>query len=413
MPSELAIGPASRRWGAGPSRASRFWASTSKAEIVGFVSEHVEGRLKPGPGLYRCTEDDANGPQPVRSLEGSGPVLLFLHGTASSTSGSFSGLWHPQAGSLIKPLFSAYGGRVLAYQHRTLTESPIENARFLADALNTVLGPKAELHIVSHSRGGLIGELLARSMRKGAAPITADDLALFEGRAEDRAALAKLALLLETSQPAMTKFVRVGVPGPGHDARGSSSGSICLGPRELRIDDSRTQGESSDDGLTSLLAGVLKKRTDPENSPGIEAMMPTSPLVRMLNRPDVTTAADLHVLGGDLAGVGMFGRLKTLVTDFYYRDDHDLVVNTPAMLGGIERTMPVRYWIDTGDQVTHFHYFARQDTARKLVSALTGSDAEFRTLQTRPSAVTSADYVKRASMPQPVVFVLPGSWGRS
>ena len=66
--------------------------------------------------------------------------------------------------------------------------------------------------------------------------------------------------------------------------------------------------------------------------------MPTSPLVRMLNRPDVTTAADLHVLGGDLAGVGLFGRLKTLVTDFYYRDDHDLVVNTPAMLGGIERT---------------------------------------------------------------------------
>ena len=39
------------------------------------------------------------------------------------------------------------------------------------------------------------------------------------------------------------------------------------------------------DALTSLLAAVLKKRTDPRELPGLEAMMPTSPLVRMLNRP--------------------------------------------------------------------------------------------------------------------------------
>ncbi len=117
------------------------------------------------------------------------------------------------------------------------------------------------------------------------------------------------------------------------------------------------------------------------------------------------------MLGGDLAGAGLFGRLKTLVTDFYYRDDHDVVVNTPAMLGGIERTRPVPYWIDTGDQVTHFHYFSRPDTARRLVSALTGSDGDFRTLEARPSAVTSADYVKRAALSRPVVFVLPGIMG--
>ena len=75
--------------------------------------------------------------------------------------------------------------------------------------------------------------------------------------------------------------------------------------------------------------------------------MPESPLVRMLNRPGVETAADLHVLGGDLEGAGIIGRLKTLVTDLYYREDHDLVVNTPAMLGGTERVAPIRYWIDT------------------------------------------------------------------
>jgi hypothetical protein len=77
-------------------------------------------------------------------------------------------------------------------------------------------------------------------------------------------------------------------------------------------------------------------------------MIPGSPLVMMLNRPDAQTAADLHVLGGDLAGTGLFGRLKTLATDLYDREDHDLVVNTPSMLGGTERQGTVRYWIDHG-----------------------------------------------------------------
>src|SRR6185503_11729152 len=60
---------------------------------------------------------------------------------------------------------------------------------------------------------------------------------------------------------------------------------------------------------------------------------------------------------------------------------------------------------------THFHYFQRPDTARRLASALTGSDAEFRTLDARPSAVTSDSYQKRAAISKPVVFVLPGIMG--
>ena len=272
---------------------------------------------------------------------------------------------------------------MLAYQHRTLTQSPIENALALAEGLAHLLDRDAELHVVSHSRGGLIGELLARGMRKGAAPFTPDDLSFFEedARAKDREALEKLSRVLVESRIRLTRFVRVACPARGTtlaDRRLDRYFSVLV---DLAGMIPGLKANPVYDGLTSLLAGVLKKRTDPNDLPGLEAMMPTSALVRMLNRPDVVTAADLHILGGDLSGVGLFGRLKTLVTDFYYRDDHDLVVNTPAMLGGIERAQPVRYWIDTGDKVTHFHYFSRTDTARRLVSALTGSSTDFRTLE--------------------------------
>ncbi|HEU4523665.1 MAG TPA: hypothetical protein VFR62_01510, partial [Gemmatimonadales bacterium] len=259
---------------------------------------------------------------------------------------------------------------------------------------------------------GLVGELLARGMRQGAAPFTPDDLALFDdgARAKDREALEALSAVLEEARLRVTRFVRVACPARGTtlaDRRLDRYFTVLVNLAALIP---ALKASPLYDALTSLLAGVLKKRADPRDLPGLEAMMPTSPLVRMLNRPDVVSAADLHVIGGDLAGAGLFGRLKALVTDFYYRDDHDLVVNTPAMLGGMERSSPVKYWIDTGDKVTHFHYFARPDTSRRLVGALAGG-GDFRTLTARPSTVTAADYVKRGMLSRPVVVVLPGIMG--
>jgi tetratricopeptide (TPR) repeat protein len=413
LPSALSIGPASRGAGAWAIKALKVIGIDLEGRIAAFVGDHVEGKLQPGPGLYRCSEDPSRLLAPVRSLGGKGPVLLFLHGTASSTAGSFGGLWDGGNGGLAGGLVRQYEGRVLAYQHKTLTESPIRNALELVKKLLRVVGDEAELHLVSHSRGGLIGELLARGMRRGAAPFTPDELALFttSDRRGDREALEELSRVLASSGLRVANFVRVACP-----ARGTTLADRRLDRYVSTLVNLGSlipvfRASAVYEGLTNLLAGVLKKRTDPGELPGLEAMMPTSPLVRMLNRPGVRVDSALRILGGDLEGVGLFGRLKTLATDFYYRDDHDLVVNTPAMFGGAERTTPIQYWIDTGGQVTHFHYFTRPETSRRLVAALTGATTDFRTLEERPSAVTSASYAKRAAVSQPVVFVLPGIMG--
>ena len=268
VPSELVVGPASRSFGGWAIKAMKVLGIDIEEKILDFVSDKVEGQLKPGPGLYRCSDTSADGLQPLRSLDGDGPALVFLHGTASSTSGSFGGLWSPEGGRLITPLFDAYGGRVLAFQHRTLTESPIVNALALVEALEQVLPPGAVVHLVSHSRGGMIGELLARGQRRGAAPITRDDLELFDDRPQDRASLQALTTALERARFEISRFVRVACPARGTtlaDRRLDRYVSVLVNLGSL------VPGFKANpvyDGLTSLLAGVLKKRTEPEELPG-------------------------------------------------------------------------------------------------------------------------------------------------
>ncbi len=91
------------------------------------------------------------------------PILLFLHGTASSSKGSFGKLWenqNVQGKEARKILEEKYADRY-AFEHRSLTESPIQNALKLA----RLLPVEAELHLVSHSRGGLVGDLLCHAER--------------------------------------------------------------------------------------------------------------------------------------------------------------------------------------------------------------------------------------------------------
>lgn len=83
-----------------------------------------------------------------------GRVLLLVHGTASSTRGAFSGL-----GQNFDALHQAYGGRVLAFDHYTLSADLEENV----DELLKLVDPqrRIEVDVVAHSRGGLVARAIA------------------------------------------------------------------------------------------------------------------------------------------------------------------------------------------------------------------------------------------------------------
>jgi hypothetical protein len=83
-----------------------------------------------------------------------GPALLFVHGTFSTTEGAFRTL--PR--DTLRELNHRYGGRVIAYDHPTIADDPMANARtFLEQAGDRQLA----LDVVCHSRGGLVVRSLA------------------------------------------------------------------------------------------------------------------------------------------------------------------------------------------------------------------------------------------------------------
>src|SRR5574338_978829 len=142
------------------------------AKAIGEAVDRRHMTHRPGPGLYRCSlESDSFSLTPVAapSTAMEKPYLLFLHGTASSTWGSFGGLWAPARARELKSLRDLYGDRVLAFDHATLSASPIEHPLELVKELAKQIPSRATLHMVTHSRGGLVGGLLCRAGVGGAA----------------------------------------------------------------------------------------------------------------------------------------------------------------------------------------------------------------------------------------------------
>jgi len=84
-----------------------------------------------------------------------GRTLLFVHGTFSRAHGAFNGL----PGDTMLALSTMYEKRVIAFDHRTISDDPAENIDWLLATIPD--GLTLDLDIVCHSRGGLVARSLA------------------------------------------------------------------------------------------------------------------------------------------------------------------------------------------------------------------------------------------------------------
>lgn len=435
---EVAV-PAQLRWSgleqAAPTRAGGFLGSVllqafevitgnvidvgvdDAAEFVaGRVVARVDGQVDAGVYVLQ--------PTALAALKGSAhklaavpaspePLLVLVHGTFVDTASTFGKLWalHPQR---VAELFAHYGGRVYALDHPTIGATPVANALTLVAALQA----GARLHLLTHSRGGLVAEVLARVAGSGGV-LAKDELAPFAGdeHAAHRRELQQLAAAVKAKGIRVERVVRVACPARG-TLLASKRLDAYLSVLKWGIE---LVGIPVLPTLVDFLGEVARRRADPQQLPGLAAMIADSPLLNWLHAGEEPIPGELRVIAGDLQGDSVTAWLKTLLADAYYWTDNDIVVQTRSMYGGAPRAGGASFLLDSGGKSTHFGYFANERTAAAVVSALTQpAPAGFRTIGPLSWAGQDSGGLRarrrggddgRPAADKPAVFVLPGILG--
>ncbi len=406
--------------------APKLAAAAITMKVDGAVDAGVY-KLSPGP-MPKALNADGRKPIQVSGADAAaGPLLMFVHGTFVDTVSTFGKLWsgHPDT---VRALFQQYGDRVFALDHPTMGKSLIANALTLVQALPN----DARLHLVTHSRGGLVAEVLARAC--AGRPLAADELKLFSGAgySAHRTDLQALFTMAAAKRIKVDRVVRAACPARGtllaskrFDAYlsvlqwGLQLASIPVAPQ-----------------LVDFLHEVARRRAEPAELPGIEAMMPDSPVIQWLNSGGEPVPGLLRVIAGDMEGDSIGSWVKTLLTDAFYWTDNDIVVQTRSMYGGAPRASvagagagaamgAAAFVLDRGAKVTHFNYFANPLTVAAMAAALKADQPEgFATIGPLSwagedaSGTRSARAVARSrggpgdkAADRPAVFVLPGILG--
>jgi len=385
----------------------------------------IERRLPHAEGLYRWA-DATRSPSdktPVATASFTGvdpeqPILVFIHGTASTTLGSFGALLdaNPGAQSDWTTLSDAFGGQLYAYEHRTLSASPIENALRLARSLPD----GARVSLITHSRGGLIGDLLCLRDVPAALieSVRRPSPAFAEADAHDRRKLQELLAVLASKKFRIGRYLRCACPARGTLLASENTDQFLSVLTNLVGLIPGLAGSPLYEVVKRVTLQVAKNRWQPALLPGIEAMTPPSPLVRFLNAQLAQAQGELGVIAGDIEGGHWLKRLGVFLTDqfIYESRDNDLVVNTDSMFNGAPRAQ-TRYVFDQGGDVTHFNYFRNDRTRSSMLHWVTARDeampSEFKPLA---SAEFTPVPMERSIMPRegaalPIVILLPGVMG--
>ncbi|WP_300340357.1 CHAT domain-containing protein [Accumulibacter sp.] len=412
----------------------------------------IEKRLDRQPGLYcwdsgRSRSDGGSDKEALdrarrelqRAVDQQLPVLVFVHGTASSTLGSFGDLQLDQR-DVWQVLERHYAGGIYAFEHRTLSESPIENALQLLAALPAGV----QLSLVSHSRGGLVADLICldkvndrlieqfRSDLPGTGDADAAEAQGVRGQlesahAEQREQLRQLAGELAAKKLQVRRYVRVASPAQGTRLASGNLDLFLSGVLTLIGQVPFFFGSPFYSAFKRVVLEIARNRTNAHLVPGIEAMLPDSPMARLLRDAPVRAGIEMAVIAGDIEGGNLLKRLGVLLTDFLLFDnvDNDLVVDTASMFGGIASQAGARTLFDRGADVSHFRYFSNIDTRGALrdwlvareVLPLTAfqplpgrfEDLEAATGDEQVAGVSRGADDRTANLP--VVVVLPGVMG--
>ncbi|MCB1491086.1 MAG: hypothetical protein KDJ77_04685, partial [Rhodobiaceae bacterium] len=372
--------------------------------VAGKLVDKVRKRLeeKITPGLIFM---DGNDPErwipgeavkKIPKLEEKRPlrILLMVHGTFSSTRGSFGALGLMPTGKAFLADARKHYDAIIGFDHSTLGATPMENATDIAIALSDLKLPKnTQFDAVGYSRGGLVlRSLLERVLVDAGSPYTFGK-AIFVGCTNGGTALAdpenwtKMLDLYTNLAVAASKTLAIFDGGTA--SRILTESIKTLGGFVQAVVD------------TSIVEGMV---------PGIEAMQPKSKLVADLNGPPPKpdpSKVQYYAIGTDFEPASFDGSvlrrglptaliqyLADGAVDQLMGENNDLVVDTEAMTQFGERgsrLVDKLFW-DDNTVMYHTNYFQQPDVVKGIGGFLDlGSGPETKKKRPVVDVVTTVD----------------------
>ncbi len=330
------------------------------------LAEGYDKKTVPVPGIYNVSDSFTIEPWDAPS-EVSKKYLVLIHGTLSTTRDAFGEL-NANNNSTWDQIFSLYKNRTIALEHWTLSESPIANAIDFLKACPD----EFEFDIVSHSRGGLIADIISKcDHRNKIRGFSQEELEMIE--TEDQVSydlMLTLNKLIEDKKLTIGKVIRVAAP---------SSGTTILSRRVDHFFNLMLNGIGLAFGIKnpiydvvkSFLLEVIAQKADPEAMPGLNSMMPESTFQKVFNYTENRVVGELYTISGD-AEIGSLSldSIYVILANLFYRVPNDLVVDTDRMLHGVPRVSGTRDYLSKDSDTNHFNYFSNKNTCDVILQAL-------------------------------------------
>jgi hypothetical protein len=336
--------------------------------VIQAAVDRIEGDLAvgltnlsdPDPAHWTARDPSAS----VKPGNAKGRILLMVHGTFSTTMGSFGALAHQAPGQkFLQDARGAYDA-VLGCDHKTLADTPEKNAADMLAALKDV--PDGTLiDAVAYSRGGLVYRAFAEQLL----PQTPGRFKL--GKAVFVACTNRGTHLANPdSWEAMVDLYTNALMLGAHVITGLAGVAAANPFVDFGI---QTIGR-----FVQMLSQVA---INDRKVPGLAAMQPSSPLVTALDSAPLAgrQLADYFAITSNFVAnldlsQGITQELRDMVldkvTNRLFQGPNDLVVDTTSMtdLGQVESLLGVPDIFAFGDvsNVCHTTYFANTDTAGHL-----------------------------------------------
>ncbi len=340
------------------------------------------------------------------------PYLLLLHGTISSTVRSFGDLINEQ-GQLWPQIYSAYNGNVLAFEHHTLHKSPLENALELIKRLPDNI----DLHILSHSRGGLIAEILAR-VHTSNQVFTEEEISILQNaeRTDDINIITNIREQLIKKSLRVSKVIRVACPAEGTELLSNKLNTFFNVIINLTEFTPSVTGQTINQ-VADILLQIIEQKDDPSVLPGLEAMKSTSLFNRLMNNREFAVNSRLSIVSAqsNIRG-GMLKGLAYILTNLIHWKANDFVIDTRSMYAGMPRSAPVRHLKIKSDEIHHLSFFRQAEVQSSIKMELIGNpdnnQFEERSAKPRPTSRSGRRASKKdITHTKPVILLIPGLMG--